>query len=219
VHERARGHAALAEPHRLAIVDHLAWSDRSPGELRRHIDVAGNLLAHHLDVLEEAELIERFLSSGDRRRRYVRLRQDRLARLAHATARPAGTALFVCTQNSARSQLAAALWRQRTGCPAESAGTDPADRVHPGAVAAAARAGLDLGTATPALLDPDDLADVDVVVTVCDQAHERFDAAARHWHWSTVDPVPEGTDAAFDAAIADLQSRIPESDPSAPDRR
>jgi protein-tyrosine-phosphatase len=46
--------------------------------------------------------------------------------------------LFVCTHNAARSQLAAALWRRRTDRDALGAGTDPADRVHPYAVAVAA---------------------------------------------------------------------------------
>ncbi|MEK8110491.1 hypothetical protein NKG94_51535 [Micromonospora sp. M12] len=39
--------------------------------------------------------------------------------------------MFVCTRNSARSQLAAALWSDRAHTPAASAGTKPADRVHP----------------------------------------------------------------------------------------
>ena len=47
---------------------------------------------------------------------------------------PTGSALFVCTHNSARSQLAATLWRRRTGAPATSAGTHPAREIHPGAV-------------------------------------------------------------------------------------
>ena len=50
--------------------------------------------------------------------------------------------LFVCTRNSARSQLAAAAWARRSGIPAASAGTEPADRVHPRAVRVARRHGL-----------------------------------------------------------------------------
>lgn len=57
--------------------------------------------------------------------------------------------LFVCTANSARSQLAAALWARRTGAPARSAGQAPAQRVHPEAVAIAAAHGLDLSEAVP----------------------------------------------------------------------
>jgi ArsR family transcriptional regulator, arsenate/arsenite/antimonite-responsive transcriptional repressor / arsenate reductase (thioredoxin) len=104
-----------------------------------------------------------------------------------ATARPAGQVLFVCSHNSARSQLAAALWTARTGGVATSAGTHPADRVHPGAVAAATRAGLDLSDAEPRMLDADEQADL--VVTVCDQAHEELDPDPGWWHWSLPDPV------------------------------
>ncbi|MDZ5489736.1 arsenate-mycothiol transferase ArsC [Micromonospora sicca] len=52
--------------------------------------------------------------------------------------------MFVCTRNSARSQLAAALWSDRTHTAAASAGTKPAERVHPRAVAVAHRHGLAL---------------------------------------------------------------------------
>jgi len=203
---RARLHAALGEEHRLGIVEELAASDRSPTELGRRLKLPSNLLAHHLDVLEEAGLIERFGSAGDRRRRYVRLVRAPLADLGVTTARPAGTVLFVCSHNSARSQLAAALWRDRTGGIAESAGTHPAERVHPGAVAAARRAGLDLSLAAPRLLEEPMTAAI--VVTVCDRAHEELEAEPDWWHWSIPDPVETGSDAEFDAVVADLDARI-----------
>jgi ArsR family transcriptional regulator, arsenate/arsenite/antimonite-responsive transcriptional repressor / arsenate reductase (thioredoxin) len=204
---RAAVHAALGEPVRLAIVEQLAASDRSPSALAAQFHLTGNLLAHHLDVLERAGLIERQVSAGDRRRRYVRLRHRALADLAIATRPRAGRALFVCSGNSARSQLAAALWRARTGDDATSAGTRPADEVHPGAVAAAARAGLDLGGARPRAIEDGDL-DADVVVTVCDRAREELDAPAAWLHWSIPDPVESGTTRAFDAALAELDGRI-----------
>ncbi|HSM67552.1 MAG TPA: helix-turn-helix domain-containing protein [Ilumatobacteraceae bacterium] len=203
---RAAVHAALGEPARLAIVEDLAVSDRSPTELATRFSMPTNLLAHHLDVLEGVGLIERFVSAGDRRRRYVRLVRGPLARLGVATARPAGNVLFVCSHNSARSQLAAALWRSRTGGVSTSAGTHPAERVHPGAVAAAARAGLDLGDATPRMLHNDEHADL--VVTVCDQAHEELDPEPDWWHWSLPDPVEDGRAAAFDDVISELDARI-----------
>jgi ArsR family transcriptional regulator, arsenate/arsenite/antimonite-responsive transcriptional repressor / arsenate reductase (thioredoxin) len=206
---RAAVHAALGEPVRLAIVEDLAASDRSPTELATRCSVPSNLLAHHLDVLEEVGLIERFVSAGDRRRRYVRLVREPLARLGVATARPAGQVLFVCSHNSARSQLAAALWTARTGGPASSAGTHPADRVHPGAVAAASRAGLDLSEATPRMLGAGDAAEVvELVVTVCDQAHEELEPGPGWWHWSLPDPVQDGRATAFDAVITELDDRI-----------
>ena len=181
-------------------------SDRSPKELSDRFDVPSNLLAHHLEVLESAGLIERFVSAGDRRRRYLRLVPGPLAELRLATAVPTGRALFVCSHNSARSQLAAALWRERTGGEASSAGTHPADSINPGAIAAGKRAGLDLGGISPRVLAPGESADV--VVTVCDQAHEELDPAPSWWHWSIPDPVEVGTSAAFDAVVTDLDARI-----------
>jgi protein-tyrosine-phosphatase len=208
IERRAAVHAALGEPVRLAIVEHLAVSDVAPSVLSARFGLAGNLLAHHLDVLERVGLIERTVSAGDRRRRYVRLRHQALGDVGIGPARRrAGRALFVCTRNSARSQLAAALWRRRTGGDAASAGTHPAERVHPGAVAAARRAGLELRDAHPRAIDESDLR-ADVIVTVCDRAHEELDAPADWLHWSIPDPVEAGTRRAFDTALAELDDRI-----------
>src|SRR5689334_20906846 len=103
--ERVAIHAALADPHRLAIVDLLALSDRTPSEIGRLLGLTSNLLAHHLSVLASAGLTETVVSSGDRRRRYVRLLRAALdaAETPHVEAR---SVLFICTHNSARSQLA-----------------------------------------------------------------------------------------------------------------
>jgi protein-tyrosine-phosphatase len=90
---------------------------------------------------------------------------------------------------------------------ATSAGTHPADRVHPGAVAAARRVGLDLGDSRPRALTDGDL-DADVVVTVCDRAHEELDAPEDWLHWSIPDPVDAGTRKAFDSALVELDERI-----------
>jgi ArsR family transcriptional regulator, arsenate/arsenite/antimonite-responsive transcriptional repressor / arsenate reductase (thioredoxin) len=204
--ERAAVHAALGEPVRLAIVEDLAVSDRSPTELAARFSVPSNLLAHHLDVLEGVGLIERFMSAGDRRRRYVRLVRAPLGRLGVATARPAGQVVFVCSHNSARSQLAAALWTARTGGVATSAGTHPADRVHPEAVAAGSRAGLDLSRAKPRMFGAAEHGEL--VVTVCDQAHEELDPEPGWWHWSLPDPVEDGRATAFDDVIIELDDRI-----------
>ncbi len=206
VAQRAAVHAALGEPVRLAIVEDLAVSDRSPKELAARFSMPTNLLAHHLDVLEDVGLIERFVSAGDRRRRYVRLVPAPLARLGVATALPAGEVLFVCSHNSARSQLAAALWTARTGGVATSAGTHPVDRVHPEAVAAASRAGLDLSRAEPRMFGAAGRGEL--VVTVCDQAHEELVPEPGWWHWSLPDPVEDGRAVAFDAVITELDDRI-----------
>ena len=93
-----------------------------------------------------------------------------------------------------------------TGGAASSAGTHPAACVNPGAIAAGKRVGLDLGGVSPRALAPGETADV--VVTVCDQAHEQLDPAPSWWHWSIPDPVEAGTAAAFDAVVADLDARI-----------
>lgn len=205
--DRAARHAALGEPARLAIVDELSIADRAPVELRRRLEMGSNLLSHHLDVLEAVGLIERSRSSGDGRRRYVHLDHGALAGLTPGRRLPAAPALFVCSANSARSQLAAALWRHTTGAPARSAGTHPAERVHPGAVAAARRAGLDLHDARPAdLATIDELPDL--VITVCDRAHEELDPDERWLHWSIPDPVPNGSAASFDATVHELGDRI-----------
>jgi ArsR family transcriptional regulator, arsenate/arsenite/antimonite-responsive transcriptional repressor / arsenate reductase (thioredoxin) len=207
---RAAVFAALGDPVRLAICDELALSDRSPSELGHAVGVGSNLLAHHLDVLERAGLVRRSSSRGDARRRYVRLVHARvgdLPSLVGPVRLPPRRALFVCTHNSARSQLAAAVWTSVTGTAAESAGTEPARQVHPGAVAAARRAGLDLAAATPRHLEavrrrPE------LVVTVCDRAHEELGGQPGWLHWSLPDPVEDGRARAFDDTVRELRRRI-----------
>jgi len=205
---RARVHAALGDPARLAIVDALTLGDASPGEIGHDLDMPTNLVAHHLKVLRDAGLIVRTRSEGDRRRIYLRLRPEVLASLTPPPLRDADRVVFVCTRNSARSQLAAALWRDRVGGPVASAGTAPAARVHPRAVKVAHRHGLTLdptGTAHVA----DVLHDGDLVVAVCDNAHEdRIGAVRSRLHWSVPDPIRVDTDEAFEAAYADLAGRV-----------
>lgn len=207
VEERARVFAALGDPMRLRIVEQLALSDALPSDLAHDLGVASNLLAHHLNVLVQAGLVRRLRSEGDRRRTYVQLVGDAVPALAGAPVDAPGRVLFVCTANTARSQLATALWRSLSDVPAASAGTHPAAAVDPGAIAAAQRHGLRLARRTR----PRDLADVhqpgDLVVTVCDRAHEELaDPAALHW--SVPDPVPAGTEHAFEAAVRDLDHRV-----------
>lgn len=202
-------HRALGDPHRLAVVDALQLGDRTPGELAELTGLSSNLLAFHLEVLEEVGLVARGRSEGDGRRRYVRLVAtvpDVPASVAPGAARHV---LFVCTRNASRSQLAAALWTARTGRPASSAGREPADRVDPTTVAVARAAGLDLAAAAPHGFDALDTTP-DLVVTVCDRAGEADDlpfADVPRLHWSVPDPV--GRDrAAVEAAHRDLASRV-----------
>lgn len=194
---------------RLAIVDALMRTDRSPAELCLELGVASNLLAHHLDVLDDVGIIRREASAGDRRRRYVRLVPDALPTLPVAATQLPSRVVFLCTANSARSQLAAALWMARTGRNAASAGTHPALRVHRGAVAAARRAGVSLTGAEPRTIDADELLRPDIqVVTVCDRAHEELPRTAGWWHWSIPDPVTDSSPAAFDRVVTELDTRI-----------
>lgn len=205
---RAEVHAALGDECRLMMVDALAHGDLSVQELGELVDLPGNLLAHHLGVLERAGLIERRVSEGDRRRRYVTLRRGVFADLVPTVDTGAGRVLFVCSHNSARSQYAAARWGQRTGMPAESAGSDPAERVNPTAVRLAAEVGLDLSAAVPRGYG-DLRTSADLVVSVCDRAREaKLPDAGRHVHWSIPDPVRDGGVGAFRAAFAEIDARI-----------
>jgi ArsR family transcriptional regulator, arsenate/arsenite/antimonite-responsive transcriptional repressor / arsenate reductase (thioredoxin) len=203
---RAVMHAALADSTRLRITDTLQAGDASPSELAAMLAMPSNLLAHHLHVLEEAGIITRRRSEGDRRRTYLQLIPGALDSLAAPTALVAPRVLFVCTANSARSHLAAALWRRASAVPAVSAGTHPAAAIDPRAIATAQRHRLPL-----LRLRPRHISDVrrqgDLVITVCDLAHEEL-AEATAVHWSVPDPVPVGDPGRFDAALAQLADRV-----------
>jgi ArsR family transcriptional regulator, arsenate/arsenite/antimonite-responsive transcriptional repressor / arsenate reductase (thioredoxin) len=231
---RARMHAALGEPVRLAMVQHLLITDASPGELGASYGLATNALAHHLKVLQTTGLIRRAKSEGDARRSYVQLRLDDPEVMALVNpdegrgsasrkgpsplpgqARPQRV-VFVCTANSARSQIAAAAWQQISHLPVASAGTHPAPRVHPRAVAVGRRHGLHIaGTRTARLGDI--AAAGDLVVCVCDNAHEELPATGPaaigapmvgRVHWAVPDPVRIDTDEAFEAAYVQLAGRV-----------
>lgn len=204
---RAAVHAALGEPARLAIADALVLGDASPSELGESLRLPSNLLAHHLRVLEAAGVISRSRSEADQRRTYVRLLPGAATMLDPPAAVLAPRVVFVCTSNSARSQLAAAIWAARSRVPSASAGTRPAECVHRRAVSAARRHGL--------ALDPRDTAHVrdtirpgDLVVAVCDNAHEELGRQPPRLHWSVPDPVLTDTDGAFDRAFEEIQARV-----------
>ncbi|WP_116948502.1 arsenate reductase/protein-tyrosine-phosphatase family protein [Jiangella endophytica] len=203
---RAATHAALSDPARLHMVDLLSLGDLSPSELQERLGMPSNLLAHHLRALEAAGLLTRRRSEADRRRSYVRLNPGALDGLSPGAVGHAHRVVFVCTANSARSQLAAALWRRASSIPATSAGTHPAARIDPGAVAAARRHDLPIRPARPRRL-ADIAADDDFVITVCDHAHEEIGDLGG-LHWSIPDPVPAGTNEAFDAAVTTLADRV-----------
>lgn len=206
---RARLHAALSDPARLQIVDTLRLGDASPTEVQTMLAISSNLLAHHLNVLEREGLLVRSRSEADRRRAYLHLLPDALQDLMPARTQPATRVVFVCTANSARSQIAAALWRRSSTVPVASAGTHPAAHIEPGAVEVASRHHTPLQADRPRSID-DVLQSDDLVITVCDTAHEELVRSQRDTglHWSVPDPVRAGTQTAYDHAYDELTRRV-----------
>ena len=105
--------------------------------------------------------------------------------------------LFLCTHNSARSQMAEGLLRALGGDRFEafSAGTE-ATHVRPLAVRAMAELGIDISHQASKTLDRYLDQPFDIVITVCDQANEAcpvFFGARQRLHWSFPDPSAEGT--------------------------
>lgn len=203
---RLAKHAALADPARLRIVDLLSLGDFSPTELQAELGVPSNLLSHHLRALEEAGLATRHRSEADRRRSYLRLVTGALEGLVPGAEHGARRVLFVCTRNSARSQLATALWRQASDIPSTSAGTHPADRIAQGAFDVARRHGVELADLPPRKLEQV-AGEGDFVVTVCDNAHEEL-TGLDGVHWSVPDPLRLGTEEAFEKAFAEIAHRV-----------
>lgn len=203
---RAALHAALSDPARLQIVETLTVGDASPSELAGMLAMPSNLLAHHLRTLHTEGLITRTPSEGDHRRSYLRLVPTSLDELTPPPLRAARRVMFVCTANSARSQLAAAMWRHASPVPATSAGTHPAQRIDPGAIAVAERHQLPLRRVRPRAIEAVH-APGDLIITVCDLAHEELRDRA-DLHWSVPDPAPTGTAAAFDRAYDELARRV-----------
>jgi ArsR family transcriptional regulator, arsenate/arsenite/antimonite-responsive transcriptional repressor / arsenate reductase (thioredoxin) len=207
--QRTRVHSALGDETRLELVDLLLEGDLSVRELAGALEMPGNLLAHHLNVLDDAGVIERRQSEGDHRRRYVTLRRQALAGL-YFTKGPASVSsvVFVCNHNSARSQYAAAYWTSRTGRVATSAGANPAAAVHPLAIRVAKERGLDLSGARPRGYDSLTPAP-ELLISVCDLAREGYlPDAQHHIHWSVPDPVPRRQVGAFRSSFDDIEHRV-----------
>ena len=117
--------------------------------------------------------------------------------------------LFLCTGNSARSQIAEAVMnlKGRGRFVAESAGSSPAARVHPYAIEVLRDCGIDWTGHAPRGLDGLDRERWDFVITVCDRAREAcpvFPGQPVLAHWEMPDPAAvEGDDAARRAAFVD----------------
>ena len=130
---------------------------------------------------------------------------------------PTARVLFLCTHNSARSQMAEGLLRHLASdrFEAHSAGTE-ATRVRPLAIKAMGELGIDISTQTSKTLDGYVDQRFDYVITVCDDANEScpiFPNATHRLHWSLPDPSTlTGTDeqqlAVYRQVRDELRARI-----------
>jgi arsenate reductase (thioredoxin) len=126
--------------------------------------------------------------------------------------------LFLCTANSARSQIAEALLAREGGAAfaVVSAGTH-ASSVNPFTVRTLAAVGIDWSRARSKLADGFLGESFDYVITVCDAANEAcpyFPGALHRLHWSLEDPAKaDGTDAeklaAFERTRREIADRVP----------
>jgi ArsR family transcriptional regulator, arsenate/arsenite/antimonite-responsive transcriptional repressor / arsenate reductase (thioredoxin) len=228
----------VADPLRWQLVRELARSDRRVNELTALSGKPQNLVSYHLRELRNAGLVSARRSSADGRDTYYRADLDRCGRLLCATGaalqpglrlgllptdiRPVGArrvprVLFLCTGNSARSQMAEALVQQRSGhtVDARSAGSHP-KVLHPNAVRVMAERGIDISGRPTKHLRRFARMRFDHVITLCDRVREVCPEFPRHpalAHWSIADPAAEGdsddaTYPAFERTAEELESRI-----------
>jgi protein-tyrosine-phosphatase len=229
----------LAHALRWQLLEALARSDRRVQELVQLVGEPHNLVSYHLRRLRSQEIVSERRSAADGRDVYYSLDLDRLKFLYLAagdslhpglTPHPSGMAeeggtaparrvrvLFLCTHNSARSQMAEAILRDLGGSRVEtaSAGTE-VTRVHPLAVREMAERGIDISGFRSKHLEEFLGEDFDYVVTVCDNAQEAcpiFPGDPERIHWSIPDPSGvEGEEsvraAAFKRAADELTTRI-----------
>ncbi len=222
-------------PLRWRLLNELARSDRLVHELTGRVGEAQNLVSYHLAKLRDARLVSGRRSSADGRDTYYGLELARFGALLSATGGalhpglrlttpsrdPAliGPAkmLFLCTGNSARSQMAEALVRSWSGgaVEAHSAGSDPRP-VHPNAIRVM-REAFDLDLTNHASKHLNMFADqpFDRVITLCDRVREvcpEFPSGHEAIHWSIPNPATGKSDEAtyplFQKAAAELATRI-----------
>jgi protein-tyrosine-phosphatase len=213
---------------RWQLLTELARSDRQVRELTALVGQRQSLTSYHLAQLREGGLVTTRRSSADGRDTYYSLDlvacRDGLAgagaalhpglRLLPAPlaprpdgpgrrpGRPPVRVLFLCTGNSARSQLAEAIAQQRGGSRVEaaSAGSHPT-ALHPHAVRVMRERGMDIGDRRAKHLSEFAEQRFDHVVSLCDRVREVCPDFLGHpavAHWSIPDPAGE--------AVADEQS-------------
>lgn len=217
----------------------LALSDRRVQELTELLQRPQNLISYHLRQLREGGVVTVRRSSADARDAYysLDLEQVRALYLESAESLHPGLAvteeavldvdeegvqrpfrvLFLCTYNSARSQLAEGIMRVAAGDEVEvySAGSEPG-QVHPLAVQAAATLGIDISRQQSKHMDQFVDQQFDYIITVCDRVREScpvFPDDPQRIHWSFPDPAAvTGTETqklhAFVATARELATRI-----------
>ncbi len=223
----------VAEPQRWRLLQELAKSDRRVGELRELLGQPQNLVSYHLAELRKAGLVSARRSSADGRDNYYRAEPQRAAellssagaalqpglRLGPVTPEPvkngggrAPRVLFLCTGNSARSQMAEVLLEHLSGqqIEARSAGSHPKP-LHPTAVRVMAERGIDIADRKTKHLSRFERMRFDRVITLCDKVREicpEFRGEPTAAHWSIADPSAEADHSAFERTADDLETRI-----------
>jgi protein-tyrosine-phosphatase/DNA-binding transcriptional ArsR family regulator len=211
---------------RWQLLRELAVSDRRVRELVGAVDEPQNLISYHLGTLRDAGLVTTRRSNADRRDVYYHLDLASCAEflagaatslhpgLAHQPAavriRPASV-LFLCTGNSARSPMAAALLRHRTEdrVTTASAGSNPKP-LHRYALRAMRQYGIDIGDHQPRHVEEFVNTRFDYVISLCDRVREVCPEFPRHpalIHWSIPNPSDDGRYPAFRQVAAELDQR------------
>ena len=226
----------LAHDIRWRILLALSKSDYRVNELVKLIKEPANLVSYHLKSLRLKDLVTERRSSADSRDIYYSLNLDQFRKLYFETGQvlhpalgtqtetetKAGVAnparvLFLCTHNSARSQMAEALLRQLGGSRVAvySAGSEPTS-IHPWATKVMSRRGIDLSTHRAKHLEEFAGQSFDYIITVCDSVREVcpvFPGNPERIHWSFPDPAAiEGKkqtqELAFEETARGLTTRI-----------
>jgi ArsR family transcriptional regulator, arsenate/arsenite/antimonite-responsive transcriptional repressor / arsenate reductase (thioredoxin) len=227
----------IAHALRWRLLRELSHSDRRVRELARSLGEPQPLVSYHLRHLRATGLVEARRSSFDGRDTYYTLDLARCGELLadagaalHPALRlaPAQTAprrgrrptrvLFLCTGNSARSQIAEALLRKLSdgAVQAFSAGSRPKG-LHPNAVRVMRTAhGIDISAQRPKHLGTFGRRRFDWVISLCDRVREvcpEFPGEPQTVHWSIADPAAEPggdeeTYPAFERTAAELETRI-----------